>query len=110
MTALNWDLAQIDDKLSLRLNGELSRNTLLPLWQQRAAFLSVEKLSQSHIEFDLTNLTRIDSAGFALLCDFLNFALRLPHKKVSLKNPPNQLLTLSDLVNLKDYINSFIHN
>ena len=28
--------------------------------------------NQSTIEFDLTDIKRIDSAGFALLCDFLH--------------------------------------
>ena len=51
---------------------ELSRNTLLPLWQQRASFLSEKQNNQNLIEFDLTEINRIDSAGFALLCDFLH--------------------------------------
>ena len=55
MTALKWDLIQNNDKIALQLSGELSRNTLLPLWQQRASFLSEKLANQSIIEFDLTN-------------------------------------------------------
>ena len=33
-------------------------------------FLSEKQNNQSLIEFDLTEINRIDSAGFALLCDF----------------------------------------
>ena len=54
MTALKWDLIQNNDKIALQLSGELSRNTLLPLWQQRASFLSEKLANQSTIEFDLT--------------------------------------------------------
>ena len=68
MTALKWDLIQNNDKIALQLSG-LSRYTLLPLWQQRAS-LSEKQNNQSLIEFDLTEINRIDSAGFALLCDF----------------------------------------
>ena len=54
MTALKWDLIQNNDKIALQLSGELSRNTLLPLWQQRASFLSETKLTQAYIEWDLS--------------------------------------------------------
>ncbi|MDU0889045.1 MAG: NTP-binding protein, partial [Haemophilus parainfluenzae] len=50
----------------------------------------------------------IDSAGFALLCDFLHDSEQLPNKKVRLINPPEQLLTLADLVNLSHWIGTFI--
>ena len=108
MTALKWDLIQNNDKIALQLSGELSRNALLPLWQQRASFLSEKLANQSTIEFDLTNIKRIDSAGFALLCDFLHDSEQLPNKKVRLINPPEQLLTLADLVNLSHWIGTFI--
>lgn len=108
MTALKWDLIQNNDKIALQLSEELSRNTLLPLWQQRASFLSEKQTNQSLIEFDLTNIKRIDSAGFALLCDFLHDSEQLPNKKVRLINPPEQLLTLADLVNLSHWIGTFI--
>ncbi|MDC2825321.1 lipid asymmetry maintenance protein MlaB [Rodentibacter pneumotropicus] len=107
MTRLNWDLIQNNDKIALRFSGELSRNTLLALWQQRASFLSEAKLNQSVIEWDLTGVTKIDSAGFALLCDFLYDSKKLPNKMVRLVNPPQQLLTLADLVNLSDWIAAF---
>lgn len=111
MTALKWDLIQNNDKIAHQLSGELSRNTLLPLWQQRASFLSEKLANRSTIEFDLTNIKRIDSAGFALLCDFLHDSEQLPNKKVRLINPPEQLLTLADLVNLSHWISTFIdHN
>ena len=108
MTALKWDLIQNNDKIALQLSEELSRNTLLPLWQQRASFLSEKLANQSIIEFDLTNIKRIDSAGFAFLCDFLHDSEQLPNKKVRLINPPEQLLTLADLVNLSHWIGTFI--
>lgn len=108
MTTLNWDFVQNDDKIALRFFGELSRNTLLPLWQQRASFFSEIKRNQPIIEWDLSGITRIDSAGFALLCNFLHDSQKLPNKTVCLVNPPQQLLTLADLVNLSDWLAPFI--
>ncbi|MBF0751875.1 MULTISPECIES: lipid asymmetry maintenance protein MlaB [unclassified Pasteurella] len=108
MTTLNWDFVQKNDKIALRFFGELSRNTLLVLWRQRASFLSEAKLNRSIIEWDLTEITRIDSAGFALLCDFLYTSQQLPNKTVCLVNPPQQLLTLADLANLSDWLTAFV--
>ena len=36
--SLHWESQVNDGKMTLQLSGELSRNTLLPLWQQRASF------------------------------------------------------------------------
>ena len=108
MTALKWDLIQNNDKIALQLSGELSRNTLLPLWQQRASFLSEKLANQSTIEFDLTNIKRIDSAGLHYCVIFYMIVSSYQIKKVRLINPPEQLLTLADLVNLSHWIGTFI--
>lgn len=107
MAMLNWDLKKNDDKITLLLTGALSRHTLLPLWQQRTVLLSATNLDKPYIEWDLSGLTRIDSAGFAALCDFLRDCQQLPNKTVRLTHPPQQLLTLADLVGLADWIAKF---
>ena len=107
MAMLNWDLQKNNDKIALLLSGELSRHTLLPIWQQRAVFLSASELDKSVIEWDLSGITRIDSAGSATLCDFLRDCETLPNKTVRLIHPPKQLLTLADLVGLSDWIAKF---
>lgn len=107
--SLHWESDQNDDKITLRLKGELSRNTLLPLWQQRDSFLSERKTEKPDVHWDLSQVTRIDSAGFALLCDFLRHnQMRLANeRKQILQNPPTQLLTLADLFGLSDWIAQF---
>ena len=110
MTALKWDLIQNNDKIALQLSGELSA-TRCYHYGNNVLLLSEKQNNQSLIEFDLTEINRIDSAGFALLCDFLHDCEQLPNKKVRLINPPEQLLTLADLVNLSHWISTFIdHN
>ncbi|WP_109079405.1 STAS domain-containing protein [Aggregatibacter kilianii] len=107
--SLHWESQQNDGKITLRLKGELSRNTLLPLWQQRASFLLERKTEESDIYWDLSQVSRIDSAGFALLCDFLqhNQTRLTNERKQILQNPPSQLLTLADLFGLSDWIAQF---
>ncbi|WP_061886772.1 lipid asymmetry maintenance protein MlaB [Aggregatibacter actinomycetemcomitans] len=107
--SLRWESDQNDDKIALRLKGELSRNTLLPLWRQRASFLLAQKTETLDVHWDLSQVNRIDSAGFALLCDFLrhNQTLLTNERKQILQNPPSQLLTLADLFGLSDWITQF---
>lgn len=111
MTALKWDLIQNNDKIALQLSGSYPATRCYHYGNNVLLFLSEKQNNQSLIEFDLTEINRIDSAGFALLCDFLHDCEQLPNKKVRLINPPEQLLTLADLVNLSHWISTFIdHN
>ncbi|HHF3618674.1 TPA: STAS domain-containing protein [Haemophilus influenzae] len=103
---LNWDLQKNNDKIALFLFGELSRSTLLPMWQQRSVFLSASTLDKTIVEWNLSDLQHIDSAGFAALCDFLRECQKL-NKTVRLVYPPKQLLTLADLFGLSDWIANF---
>lgn len=108
--SLRWASQVNNDRITLQLSGELSRNTLLSLWQQRASFLLEGKSSGQTILWDLTQITRIDSAGFALLCEFLqhNQTLLSKDQTQTLQNPPSQLLILADLFGLSDWITQFI--
>lgn len=108
---LTWVFKQNNDNITLQFAGELSRNTLLPLWEQRASFLSPEKLTGNDVYWDLSQITRIDSAGFALLCDFLNQAVTSQKQgRVILSNAPTQLFTLADLFGLSDWIATFVQS
>ncbi|WP_439328445.1 STAS domain-containing protein [Lonepinella sp. BR2357] len=107
---LTWSAVQNNDRITLQLVGELSRDTLLPLWQQRFAFLSEKQLADNNIQWDLAQIHRIDSAGFALLCDLIAYCKKVmsSHNNITLINVPEQLLTLADLFNLNDWLNPLI--
>ncbi|MGC7560536.1 STAS domain-containing protein [Pasteurella sp. PK-2025] len=109
---LTWVFEQNSDNITLQLTGELSRNTLLPLWEQRASFLSAENLADKDVYWDLSQITRIDSAGFALLCDCIGQIVKRQKQgqRVMLKNTPAQLLTLADLFGLSDWIATFVQS
>lgn len=68
---LQWSILQNNESQVVQLKGELTRATLLPLWEQRASFLSVK--GNRSIYWDLKELVRIDSAGFALLSELLHY-------------------------------------
>ncbi|WJV54275.1 lipid asymmetry maintenance protein MlaB [Pectobacteriaceae bacterium CE90] len=59
-TTLNWK----SDASTLVLDGDLDRETLLPLWQQR------ETLLQGTTVLDMSQVNRVDSSGLALLVHF----------------------------------------
>lgn len=58
---LNW----VHDQGRLILQGELDQNLLVPLWEAR------EQATDGVSVIDLSGLTRIDTAGLALLVHFI---------------------------------------
>ncbi|WP_205066544.1 lipid asymmetry maintenance protein MlaB [Pantoea coffeiphila] len=95
MTAdlLSWTV----DSGLLRLSGELERETLLPLWQQR------DQLMQQAEVIDVSSLDRVDSAGLALLVHLRQIALqngKTPH----FTGIPDKLRSLITLYNLQEII------
>lgn len=105
--SLNWALEQNDDKITLRLIGALSRDTLLPFWQQRSSFLSNAKVANQQLIWELSEVQRIDSAGFALLCDFIHeYETQVSSQKI--QHAPIQLETLADLFGLSHWLKPFL--
>lgn len=109
---LTWVIKQSDDKIILQLVGELSRDTLLSLWEQRASFLSKENIEKISLDIDLSEIVRIDSAGVALLCNLVQEYKTQFGNNVSilLSNVPTQLITLVDLYGLSSWLTPYIKN
>ncbi|TEA26528.1 STAS domain-containing protein [Candidatus Schmidhempelia bombi] len=88
MSLIYWQ--QQDDVLYLK--GVLDRSTLNQIWQQDST------LFDTIANIDVTELTRVDSAGLALLVNYcLNFNLQLIGINA-------QLRTLIQLYNLEKVI------
>lgn len=109
---LTWSAIQNNDKIALRLAGELSRNTLLPLWnewkrQQRFAVLSTSQMTAHVIEWDLSSLIRMDSAGFALFSELLHDIQKMAVSQ-KIINVPDELMTLAELFDLDNWLKTFI--
>ena len=109
---LKWSEVQNDDRIALLLSGELSRDTLLPLWKawRERTFLSEKQIADKHLLWDLAQVKRVDSAGFALLCNLLEYCRQTQqqNKTLRLENVPPQVVTLADLFGLTERINSLI--
>ena len=90
MVSLSWQFKQS----ILLLKGDLTEGTLTPLWQQRHTFLD------SVTRIDLVSLTRVDSAGLALLINFHQAAARA----IQCTGAGEQVNQLLDLYNLHDLI------
>ncbi|MDG6895870.1 STAS domain-containing protein [Volucribacter amazonae] len=115
-TALQWEVIEQDDIIHIHLIGELTRDHLRPLYDQQQPLRNKWVMARQ-IYWDLTQITRIDSAGFALLCDLLhqsqmnienNNTLNQATKQVVMNNAPSQLLTLSDLFGLSPWVRQFL--
>lgn len=83
----------------LRLAGELERETLLPLWQQR------ETVVKQIDTIDVSSLERVDSAGLALLVHLRQIALA-QGKEPQFTGITDKLRSLITLYNLQKIIAS----
>lgn len=101
---LQWSVLHNNESLVVELSGELTRDTLLPLWKQRASFLSPK--SNQYIYWDLKSLTSIDSSGFTLLAELLHhYQQKNPN---CLLNTPPTLTSLAELFDLSDWFKTFL--
>ncbi|TQI82410.1 phospholipid transport system transporter-binding protein [Serratia fonticola] len=88
--ALSW--ASLQQTLVLR--GELDRETLLPLWQQRETLLADKTV------IDVAQLQRVDSSGLALLLH-LREQRREQGVEITISGATERLKTLITLYNLQ---------
>lgn len=101
---LQWSVIHNNESQVVQLTGELTRNTLLPLWGQRASFLSVK--DNQTIYWDLRELSRIDSAGFALLSELLHYYEK--QAKNHLIHIHQSVGTLAELYGLSRWIKQYL--
>ena len=95
MDALRWRT----EANQLHLAGELERETLLPLWQQR------ETVMKQIDTIDVSALERVDSAGLALLVHLRQLALQ-QGKAPAFTGITDKLRSLIALYNLQQFITS----
>ncbi|RJF54225.1 lipid asymmetry maintenance protein MlaB [Serratia inhibens] len=79
---------------TLILRGELDRETLLPLWEQR------ERLLADKTALDVSQLQRVDSSGLALLVH-LRELQRQRGVELKISGATDRLKTLIALYNLQ---------
>lgn len=91
--ALSWE----HQPPRLVLRGELDRETLLPLWNQRRTLMS------EVFVIDVAGLERVDSAGLAMLVHLREQA-ELDGSALALTGITDRLSTLIALYNLQDII------
>jgi phospholipid transport system transporter-binding protein len=91
--ALSW----ISQQHTLVLSGELERETLLPLWQQRATVLADKTV------IDVAQLQRVDSSGLAMLLHLCE-EQHQHGSELKISGITDRLKTLITLYNLQSII------
>lgn len=94
------------EKNTLVIEGELTRDNLLPLWNDKVRLLTHNKPLQA---IDLARLSYMDSAGFILLCQFLHEMSKV-NQEVKLFNSPTLFMDFAELYELSEWLESFIVN
>ncbi len=100
--ALSWCIEQTENYVLINLSGTLTRNTLSPLWEQRASLLS--GYSSNRVDWYLNEVKMIDSAGLALLIELLHFHQDKTNYLIDL---PKFITDLAVLFGLEDWLNTF---
>ena len=85
---------------SYLISGELNMQTVPALLEQVEPILN---RSQDEVCFDLQAVTRSDSAGLALLVEWMQFA-RQRDRKLSFRNLPDQLRDIARISGLEDIL------
>lgn len=74
----------------LAITGELDFNNVVEFWQE--SLVLMKDLNELH--FDLSAITHCNSAGIALLLEWIKYARR-EKKSLSFRNIPQQLLSIA---------------
>lgn len=102
MSELKWE---VKSQGIIALSGDLTRQTLLPLWQQRQRLIAQAQTNQQ-LCWDLSQIQHLDSAGFACLCELL-VTSRQSGISVKIVHLPQQCQTLAELFDLTDLLHTF---
>ncbi|MBE2898055.1 STAS domain-containing protein [Pasteurellaceae bacterium 20609_3] len=100
--ALQWHSSRTEHGATLAFQGALTRESLQPLWHSRESLVEHGSL----IDIDLRELSQLDSAGFALLCDIVHFYAQ--KGQVRLHHAPAILRDLALLYDLDTWLDAFI--
>jgi phospholipid transport system transporter-binding protein len=84
---------------SLLINGELNFATVMTLWKESMAKLA----NYDVLQFDLARVRASNSAGLALLLEWLKYA-KHANKKIFFKNIPANLASIIDVAGLHNIL------
>jgi len=74
----------------LALSGPLDFDTVMDLWRSSLPLLA----ERSELTFDLSSVSNSNSAGLALLLEWVKYA-KNSNKRIHFKNIPSQLLSIA---------------
>lgn len=90
------DAVSIEDQgNSLQIDGELNFATVMTLWKESLGMLAAHDV----LHFDFARVRSSNSAGLALLLEWLKYA-RSHQKKIFFKNIPAKLASIIDVAGL----------
>lgn len=82
------------------VEGELSKLTVPTIWKRANAMIQA---ADQNLLIDLKGVTRTDSAGLALLLEWMTLA-RKKQLQIHFRNLPAQLLKIADVSDLEDIL------
>ena len=86
----------------LMVSGDLGFQTVMHVWAQSLPLLA-QANTVSELQFDLSNVISSDSAGLALLLEWVKYAKRI-NRKISFQYLPAQLNSIIAVAGISDLI------
>ena len=86
----------VNQENRLMVSGDLDFETVTALWRQSLALLA----RSPELQIDFTQVTAANSAGLALLIEWLKFA-RKNKKSIRFTHIPAQLISIADAAGIK---------
>lgn len=83
------------EKNRLIISGDLNFKTIVLLWKQSLPYLE----NISHIDIDLSQVTNSNSAGLALLLEWLKYGKR-EKKTITFNGIPSQLHSIAEVAGI----------
>jgi phospholipid transport system transporter-binding protein len=91
----------IKDQDCLVVSGHLNFATIVPLWNRSLSLLA----EKSSLRFDLSKIVSANSAGLALLLEWLRYA-KEKRKPITFENMPSQLLSIAVVAGIDKILKS----
>jgi len=83
----------------LMISGTLNFMTVVELWNASLSFIA----KNPALQFDFSKVTAVNSAGLALLLEWLRYA-KSHNKMISFDNMPKQLLSIATVAGIEKFL------
>lgn len=103
---LNWEIERQQGVVSILFIGSLTKDTLTTLWKQQDKLIAA--LDSPIAEFNLSQLSELDSAGFVVLCNLFRAAEKKKLEQLKIIGTQDCFCALAKLFDVEEWLEEYI--